>query len=232
MAKASTIKFLVRRGSPRDILVIVRRFWQSETHYLGLRRDLCVPFTAPSAKVPIKVRELKPSDVKILLDTSNPTFSTDECILRHWQRKIVEAEIKTCFVAVTADDTPCYMQWLIGIEDLPRAKAFYGDQFPQIGPDEAILEGAFTPAEFRGQGIMPAAMALISEEAARRGARSIITFVANDNVPALKGCQRAGYEPYLERTRCWSRFRRKFSAVELPKGTPYPYEQENRATTA
>lgn len=224
IAKASTVGFLLRHGCRREILDMFRRFWHSDTSYLGLRRDLSVPFSAPAAKVPVTIRELRHGDAGALLDTSDPSLPMDERVLRLWQRKIVDADIKTCFVAVTADGRICYMQWMIGQGDLQRAQAFYGNQFPTIGPDQAILEGAFTPIEFRGQGIMPSAMALISEEAARRGIRTVITFVAEDNIPALKGCQRAGYRPYMKRVRSWRQFRRSFSSTELPAGTAYPHE--------
>ncbi len=47
-----------------------------------------------------------------------------------------------------------------------------------LPPNEALLEGAYTPASHRGLGIMPAAMALIAEKAETIGARYVITFVA------------------------------------------------------
>jgi hypothetical protein len=40
-----------------------------------------------------------------------------------------------------------------------------------LSPDEALLEGAFTPESHRGQGIMPQAMASIAEKAKDLGAR-------------------------------------------------------------
>jgi RimJ/RimL family protein N-acetyltransferase len=223
-AKASTVGFLVRRGGPSQVVALVGRFWDTETRYLGLRRDLTAPFDAPRAKVAISVRPLIESDVDALLQTSIRGLPHDELALRYWQKKIVKAEIPTCYVAVTDDGRPCYMQWLIGADHMEQAKSFYGRQFPDIGPDEAILEGAFTPAEFRGQGIMPCAMAQITEKAAALGARRVITFVADDNTPALKGCQRAGFRPFLERNRRWHHFRRHFSSVPLAEGSRYPYE--------
>jgi len=220
MAKASMVGFLMRRGRPREIAGMARRFWQSEVQYLGFKREMSVPFTAPSARIPLTVGKLQLSDVATLLDTRDPALDPDEKIVRLWQRKLVTAGLETCYVARTPAGVPCYMQFLIGPVELPRAIAFYGDQFPKLGPGEVILEGAFTPAEFRGQGIMPAAMAQISEAAARNGAKTLITFVANDNVPALKGCRRAGYSPYVARTRRWTHFRRSFSSSSLLEGTP------------
>ena len=69
--------------------------------------------------------------------------------------------------------------------------------FPNLEPDEALLENAFTPVAYRGHGIMSAAMALIAERAADIGARNVLTFVGDDNIGSLKGCQRAGFHPHL-----------------------------------
>ena len=54
--------------------------------------------------------------------------------------------------------------------------------FPNLEPDEALLENAFTPVAYRGHGIMSAAMALIAERAADIGARNVLTFVGTDNI--------------------------------------------------
>ena len=40
-------------------------------------------------------------------------------------------------------------------------------------------------------------MALIAERGGDIGAREVITFVNLENIPSLKGCQRAGFHPDL-----------------------------------
>jgi hypothetical protein len=67
-------------------------------------------------------------------------------------------------------------------------------------------------------------MARIAEKAQNHGARRVITFVDHLNVPALKGCQRSGFSPYLIRVDSWRLFRRRVSFRPLPPGTPYPFE--------
>jgi RimJ/RimL family protein N-acetyltransferase len=69
--------------------------------------------------------------------------------------------------------------------------------FPQLAPNEALLENAYTPANYRGLGIMSAAMALIAERAADFGARYVLTFVDEQNTPSLKGCERSGFHPHM-----------------------------------
>jgi hypothetical protein len=71
-------------------------------------------------------------------------------------------------------------------------------------------------------------MARIAEKARDHGGRRVITFVDHENIPALKGCQRAGFSPYLIRLVLWRLFRRRVSFQPLPPGTPYPYEDRPR----
>ena len=84
---------------------------------------------------------------------------------------------------------------MLGAADNDFIRGLHG--FPQLAANEALLEGAYTPASHRGLGIMPAAMSLIAEKAETIGARYVITFVAQNNVPSLKGCQRCGFAPDL-----------------------------------
>jgi RimJ/RimL family protein N-acetyltransferase len=55
----------------------------------------------------------------------------------------------------------------------------------------------YTPPAYRGLGIMSAAIALIAERASEFGARHVLTFVGEQNIASLKGCQRAGFHPHM-----------------------------------
>jgi RimJ/RimL family protein N-acetyltransferase len=132
--------------------------------------------------------------------------------------------IGQCYVATTHEDEPCYMQWLLAATDNSRIQRYFHGGFPTLAADEAMLEYAFTPEAHQGKGIMPAAMARIAEKAGDLGARRVITFVDVENVPALKGCQRSGFRPYLLRRDLWRLFRRRVSFEPLPAGTGYPFE--------
>ena len=166
-----------------------------ETIRFGLRRDLAQPFPAPSAKIPISVRPLAESDLPALLAVDDNTSPEDRFQIAS-RRVMADRHLAGGFVAVDErDGRPCYVQWLFGAGDNDFVRRLQG--FPQLAPDEALLEGAYTPASHRGLGIMPAAMALIAEKAEAIGARYVITFVDLTNVPSLKGCQRSGFSPDL-----------------------------------
>jgi GNAT superfamily N-acetyltransferase len=183
----------------------------------GLRRDLRAAFTAPAAKIPITIREASARDAAVLFGDEaaelDPAASGDIA----WRREIFAAGLPTCFVAVdTRTDTPCYVQWLMGASQNAQIKSI--GCFPTLGPDEALLENAFTPSRYRGMGIMPAAMALIAERASDLGANTVITFVHRDNVASLKGCERAGFSPYVMRRRA----RYCFNLIERVGFNPLP----------
>jgi len=63
--------------------------------------------------------------------------------------------------------------------------------------DKPAMPNAYTPVEYRGLGVMSAAMAEIAERAADMGAHEVIAFVDDRNLLSLKGCQRAGFHPYM-----------------------------------
>jgi RimJ/RimL family protein N-acetyltransferase len=127
------------------------------------------------------------------------------------QARLLRSGIETCHVAVEPDGKACYMQWLILSNENERVHAFFGNLYPRLAPDEALLEGAYTPEAYRGQGIMAAAMSQIAERASQFGARWVVTFVDESNVASLKGCARAGFEPYVRRHERFRLFRRYVS---------------------
>jgi GNAT superfamily N-acetyltransferase len=216
---------LLKSGEWDDILHTGKLHLRSESKSYGLRRDITVPFAAPEATLPIRVRPIRESDVATLLDAGNDEVSGEGQRDRLIRMRMIEAKLPTCYVAVTEDDEPTYMQWLIGHRDNDTVQAIFGDRFPRLGPDEMLLEGAFTLEQWRGKKIMAAAMARIAERAADHGARWVITFVSVDNIPSLKGCKRAGFEPYLERTGNWRLFRHRSEFAPLS-------EAEKAAATA
>lgn len=192
-----------------------RRLWQavrvrifSRCEALGLRRNLNVPFAAPAAKIPLIVRPLRPDDDLSFL-TTGPETDPAAARGRLDQRRLLDANLPTCWIAADANGAVCYMQWLIAAQDNARIQARWGGLFPVLQQDEALLEGAYTSESHRGQGIMSHAMARIAEQAQDLGARHVITFVEQKNVASLKGCERAGFAPYVERWETWSLFHRR-----------------------
>jgi RimJ/RimL family protein N-acetyltransferase len=191
---------LIRAGHWRDVVNAGRTFISSESQSFGLRRYVTNPFPIPAAKVPIHVRPISPAEAFWLLTESEETLSADALKERNIRVRMAEANLATCYVALTDGDEPTYIQWLMGASENAKIHEIFGERFPTLAADEMLLEGAFTFEAWRGKGIMACAMAQITDEAPKYGARSVITFVGDGNIASLKGCKRCGFEPYIRRT--------------------------------
>ena len=194
-------------------------YWHSDAEAIGLRRDVTIPFSPPQAAIPISIRELQERDIPILFGSDGEQLSGGAMRQRAMGLRMVKSGLRTCYVAVTDDNSPCYVQWLIGSTENDRVRALFGDRFPVLSSDEMLLEGAFTLEDWRGKGIMAAAMAQIAAKATDHGARWVITVVLTSNIPSIKGCKKAGFEPYLSRHDRWRCFKRRstFLHVGVPR---------------
>jgi GNAT superfamily N-acetyltransferase len=164
---------------------------RSRGERIGLRRDLSVPHAAPAAKIPISVRPLQPADVPALLPQNG-----SEIVERANCQAMAAERPAACLVAVDErNGALCFMQWLFGANDRDYVAGLVG--FPELASDEMLIEHAYVPPAYRGMGIMAAAMARIAERAGAVGARYALVFVGDRDIPALRRCRKAGFQPYL-----------------------------------
>ena len=203
---AQRLLLVVRSGKFAKLArELVKRVFSNSESYL-LRRDLTVPFHAKAPKQPIEVRPISDSDIPAILSA------------RPGRLLILKANIPTCYLAITENGQISYMQWLIGQGDLDRFRPFFDGELRNLRKDEVLLEFAYTFEQFRGQKIMPAAMAAIAEKGLLTGARYAVTYVQKDNIAALKGCAAAGFSLYMIRNERWRIFSFKESFSNLPDG--------------
>src|SRR5438876_309368 len=101
------------------------------------------------------------------------------------------------------------MEWLVLASANDRVRGFFGNLYPRLRADEALLEGAYTVEAFRGQGIMASAMTQMAGRAAEAGVRWVITFVDETYPPAMKASVRAGFQPYVRRVETYRLLRRR-----------------------
>ena len=219
------VLFLVRKGQARALTgEIVRRLYSTE-HSLALRRDLDVPIETPAARIRLDIRPLANEDVHELLDDYDDEV-TAEAIKERARRKLfLREEIPTCYVAVTEGGHPTYMQWLMGPDQNDAIQSYFSGGFPILKHDEALLEFAFSLEKYRGMRVMQHAMAEIAMKGRDLGARFVLTFVKQDNIPSLKGCKHAGFFPYMIRVYRWRFFRRSSEFEMLPSNTPYFFDR-------
>lgn len=219
---------LFRHGG---VEVVMNRFgevWDSRQVAFGLKRDISSAHLAPDANFPLHIRPLRADDVATLLQLPVDADAADETAVGV-RRRMINADLPGCWVAAAVeDDRPCYMQFLFDHHSNAALLKFFGGDFPPLAPDTALLEAAYTPPHERGQRVMAAGMCRIAEKAEGLGVRYVVTFVGDDNLASLKGCERAGFVPYLTRTVVFRRLRRStvFNPLTPSDGYPLPLPPE------
>lgn len=214
--------FLLRNRRYADILGKLSFRLSSDTLSYGLKRDLTVPFQAPPADIPITVRPLCKDDVPVVFDLKRADLGDDDRKELVTRLEHLHANIPTCYVAVTEDGCPTYIQWLMGSAQNAAIQEYFNGTFPVLRPDEALLENAYTLRNFRGKKIMASAMARIAEQGNSMGVRTVITFVERQNIPSLKGCLRAGFKPYAIRHERWFLFFRWLTFEQISEDAALP----------
>ena len=185
---------LVRAVGPRLLLEkLAEQTWGSSTN-LGLRCDLrSLPPRRP-AKIEIA---MEPRDCRSFGGFADELqwAKGADCLQVLLLRRLGNAGVRTLHVASDQDGAPTYCQWLVGAGDQQPIDAHSPGRYPRLGPNEVLLEGAFTFTRFRGLGLMADGMWQLLRKARDGGAESAITYVAADNVPALRGCAHVGFLP-------------------------------------
>jgi hypothetical protein len=186
--------------SPRGLYSFMVRQVFREWNAYGLRRDLTVPWSAPPARIPLVVRELRDDDMPHIFEVEGGDCSRRARLERMHRLAFLAERVQTPYVAIDVRrDRPCFLQWLMTAAENDTIQRYFRGRFPPLAADEALLEYAYTPAFYRGNGIMPAAMAMIAERASELGVRYVLTFVLRENSAALKGCSKAGFSPFVIR---------------------------------
>lgn len=209
---------------------LFRQLYREWSAY-GLRREIAKGISIPEAKVPISVRELRDSDISSLFENGANSRSRRERLEIARRIELIAKRLPTPYVAVDLNkDRACFLQWLISPSSNRELLIIFKGRFLKLASDEALLEFAFTPERYRGKGIMPQAMALIAEQGVHFGARAVVTYVLRDNTPALKGCDKAGFSPFIlrnDRRYLAGLFtRRDFIGIEPPLKTVQGSPQE------
>lgn len=217
---ARRIGSLVATGGAKHAESQSRTWVASGRSAYGLRRGAITQFALPGAKISIEIRPIEPKDVDVAFvqEIENSEGRARMEAMRRYQ--LLQLGTPTCYVAVTDDDEPCYMQWLSTSEQNDVLQTYFKGLFPVLEPHQALIEMAFTLEKFRRNGIMSEAVARITEQAFDAGAEQVIIFVAVDNIGSLKGCKRAGFTPYTMRTERWRMIRRSISYGSVPEDAP------------
>ena len=128
----------------------------------------------------------------------------------------------------TSEGTSVTCNWL----DRPGARraACLVDQPPDPrrarGPARERVHPGYAP----GPRIMAAAMAEIASRGEALGSRWALTVVMEDDLPSIKGCLKAGFEPYMLKLDGWRLFHHQIRYTELPRATRSPASEPDPPT--
>lgn len=201
---------LVFKGQFGFVARAVRNRFSSSHFAFGLKRDLTIPFSSPISDIDLSIRLYKTSDAKYFE-------------MANTNKGLLAQNIPYCYVAINSNNEPCFMQWLIDYTQNDKIQDYFGNIFPLLKEDEALLEGAYVQPKNRGKHIMQAGIYKIIDNCNHKNARYIITFVEIHNIPSLRACSHSGFYPYTLRIEKWFLFNKKTTFVDIPKNLMKQY---------
>ena len=188
------------------VLALLRRWLYSDATATGLAFTLDTPLAPRRPRRALTVRPMEPHEQDAFTD---PTDARGEgALVRINARHLFSTGIETCYVAVTDDGTPCYMQYLIGPDQNGKLAEAFGELMPPLAPDEALLEFAFALEQFRRVGAMPAVVPELALKAREQGAQRVVTWVPDRNQQVLRYFERNGFVRFAVRKERYRLFRR------------------------
>ncbi len=126
-------------------------------------------------------------------------------------------------MATTKNETTIYRHWIFKHDQNERVANYFGDLFPKLKKDEALIEGVFTHPDYRGLRVMPNAIHKTLTQHQYTSINRVIVFVDEKNIPSLKGFHRNGFKPYIIRQEKWLFFRRKVSFIPITSEMEHNY---------
>lgn len=188
-----TILTLARNAGGRLALErAVEQLWLDKT-FFGLRCDLETPRRGSAAKIPVRMEPI-PAGFQGFVDEFAQVRGAD-AVEVYARQNLYAAGVPGGHLTCGPDGRPAYVQWLVTAANQEHLHATQPGRYPRLTPEEALVEAAYTFTAHRGQGVMAPAMGQLLDMAREQGARSVITYVAVDNVPSLRGCARIGFRP-------------------------------------
>ncbi len=203
---------LVKTGQPKTMLIAINARVYSSQISIGLMRNLNEAFTSINPKIEVSLRLFDDADLHMM----NEKF-------RHIG--FIKRKIPDCYTGITKDNHPCFRMWFMKSSQNEQIKNYFGDLFPTLKHDEALIEGVFTNPKYRGLKIMPYVINKISEQSNSEGINKVIAFVKTNNIPSLRGFRQSGFAPYLIRKEKWVFFNRTVTFEPLNDTILKEYEQ-------
>lgn len=191
---------LLRHG---NVGLLAQLGWETffgVAHMVLLKLDLASFRSEHLHRYSLAARPVGPEDHSFFFDLSKQEYTGRERIDAARRLFTLNAGIKTCYVVQDSSGNPRFLQWLIPSSENEKLHKVYGDWYPEIGTDEAMIEHAYVLPEYRGNGLLPCAVAQVLEIARESGARRAVTCIPTWNENSLQSFKRMGFVPFVRRT--------------------------------
>jgi GNAT superfamily N-acetyltransferase len=198
--RTAAASLLLRHG---DVGLLTQLGWETffgVAHMVLLKLDLASFRSEHLCRYSLAARPVEPGDHPFFFDLSKQEYTGRERIDAARRLFTLNAGIKTCYVVQDSSGNPRFLQWLIPSSENTQLHQVYGDWYPEIGPDEAMIEHAYVLPEYRGNGLLPCAVAQVLKIARESGARRVVTCIPTWNENSLKSFKRMGFVPFVRRT--------------------------------
>ncbi len=184
---------VIWRPDPARLRRRLSGFVRVEREAVGLRYDCRAPAAPPSAGMPLNLIEIDGRELADLLAESGERAHARAALACRRRRLFARRRIGRCFVAMASGARPCFVQWLFDHTDNQALRQSFGDGFPHLMRDEALLDGGFVPATFTEDRVVPAAMARLAAKALTLDMRWVHCFVPVDDPARLGAGIAAGF---------------------------------------
>lgn len=206
MHKIKTFFNLLIHGKFGYILKLLIQRTYSNTYSYFFKKDISIykTITPPTTSVKFKLRTYKPSDSAYFKNLP-------------WDDLLLNANIDTCYVAETLEGIPCYRQWFIEPSQNPKIKSFFGDNLPQLAPDECMFERVFVTKEYRGLNLAYTASYPLVLKALELGYKSAVGCIDVKNTRSLRAAVKTKAVPKKIQIAKWRFFKRRITYQDIPE---------------
>jgi len=106
-----------------------------------------------------------------------------------------DSGFRDCYVARSADTNElCFIQWMISPQVCQGLYRDFGNMLPMLESTDLWMENSYTFKKYRGKKLYPSALVDLAQIARDKGFKRILTYVREDNIASIKGCERAGFQ--------------------------------------
>ena len=108
-----------------------------------------------------------------------------------------DSGFRDCYVARSADTNElCFVQWMISPKDCLGLDPGFKNMLPKLEQQDLWMENSYTFKKYRGKKLYPSVLVELAEIARNKGFKRIFTYVREDNIASIKGCERAGFQVF------------------------------------